>query len=123
MAKFVRRVYVVFEKANQYFPRKKIKNLGHLIQNNIFEVPAPNFKTSMKTITVLGGSQGSMKINAIFCSMLEENINSLQNKITVVHQTGAKDYEHIAKRFKSWTNVDAPGCNRNYFRIPPECMC
>ncbi|MEZ4819352.1 MAG: undecaprenyldiphospho-muramoylpentapeptide beta-N-acetylglucosaminyltransferase [Bdellovibrionota bacterium] len=101
LAKFVKRVYVVFAWANRYFPSKKVRNYGHLIRKSIFAVQPPSEKTAMKTVTILGGSQGSMQVNDVFCTMLEQNINELKDKITVIHQTGSRDYAHIAERYQS----------------------
>lgn len=101
LAKFVRRVYVVFEVANRFFPTKKIKNFGHLIRPEVFELPSPDFSKPTKTITVLGGSQGSVLVNKVFCDLVETHALFLKDKIRIIHQTGSRDYEAIVQRYKS----------------------
>jgi UDP-N-acetylglucosamine--N-acetylmuramyl-(pentapeptide) pyrophosphoryl-undecaprenol N-acetylglucosamine transferase len=48
------------------------------------------FEEKRKTIFILGGSQGSIFLNELFKKWIFKNKN-LNNKIQVIHQTGAQD--------------------------------
>ncbi len=96
LSKFVKKLAISFQETSKYFDSKKTIWTGCPCQNNPSskskDVLLQQFALAQnkKTILVLGGSQGSQKINEVFfniMSSLEAN-DSLQ----AIHMTGKKDY-------------------------------
>ncbi len=51
------------------------------------------------SVLVIGGSQGSRKINEVFTSMLA-SFPEISKNISIVHQTGSMDYERVKEFYK-----------------------
>ncbi len=102
---FATRIAISFEKAKKYFNSKKTALVGHPIDPDFDEIKPDeeiyrkfNLEKNMKTILILGGSQGAMKINDVVIFSLDKLLNLGQ----VVHQIGKnmiKEYEQIARGF------------------------
>ncbi len=97
-AKFAQKIAISFENAAKFFPQKvqsKIARTGIPIRKALKRVDVEGAKqflgleAGIPTILILGGSQGSMKINEAVLSCLPE----LVSFANVIHQTGQ---EHFA---------------------------
>ena len=94
-------IHVCFPSAQSYFKPKKTVlspyplrfNKSLLSNQNI--KPLIGFDPTRKTILILGGSQGSVSLNKIILTCLQEN-PALQSAINIIHQTGAQDSLHWA---------------------------
>jgi UDP-N-acetylglucosamine--N-acetylmuramyl-(pentapeptide) pyrophosphoryl-undecaprenol N-acetylglucosamine transferase len=100
LARFANQVYVMFESSKSYFPPKKVVALGNPIRRQLLD----NFLQSKIptndrfNILVLGGSQGAHALNL---RMVEAagNLKPQQDKIRIVHQTGAADEALVKKGY------------------------
>jgi len=104
-ARFAERIAISFEGAADYFPKKtqkKIARTGIPIRKALLRIEPEGARQylglgkDLPVILILGGSQGSMRINETVLSALP-NLVSFAN---IIHQTGQanfKDVEAIAK--------------------------
>ena len=92
------RIAISFEKAKKHFPAKKTALIGQPIDPDFdrYQVTDDDYSTfhldkTRKIIVILGGSQGSQKINEIASEAIPEMLRYGQ----VVHQTGAAHFQDI----------------------------
>jgi len=100
-APFAKKIAIAFESAAQYFPKK--------VQGNIARTGIPIRKALMRletegarqylglevgipTVLILGGSQGSQKINETVISALPE----LVTFANIIHQTGENNFKEVS---------------------------
>jgi UDP-N-acetylglucosamine--N-acetylmuramyl-(pentapeptide) pyrophosphoryl-undecaprenol N-acetylglucosamine transferase len=100
LSKFSSEIFVSFPvKETEYFPLKKMIQVGNPIRKELLEGSSEKAKELFKlkkekpVILVLGGSQGSQRINELMMEILPE----LLGKFEIIHQTGAKDFPKIQK--------------------------
>lgn len=96
LSKLTNNINICFASTQKYFPTKKCKlvsypvrfneNIKNISQNNALE--KLNFNTNLKTVLILGGSQGSLFLNNLIKDFILENKNL---KFQVIHQTGKLD--------------------------------
>jgi UDP-N-acetylglucosamine--N-acetylmuramyl-(pentapeptide) pyrophosphoryl-undecaprenol N-acetylglucosamine transferase len=106
LAQFVDAIYVMFESSSSRFPRSKVHALGNPIRRQLLDnFLRSKIESAKFTILVLGGSQGAHTVNL---RMLEaaEHLKPLADRLRIVHQTGEKDRELVAKRYAE-LGVDA----------------
>ncbi|MFC1757107.1 glycosyltransferase, partial [Patescibacteria group bacterium] len=91
---FAKRVAISFPEASEYFQEEKIALTGVPVRKGIAVKPNKiesqellNLEKDLPTILVLGGSQGSQKINEIILDSLPELTKSFQ----IIHQCGKKN--------------------------------
>jgi len=90
--------------ANFFLVRKKLKILGNPVRKGIISgeknkgIKELNLHPDKKTLFILGGSQGSKKINA----SVKEAVNYFEQyeDIQLLWQTGEKDFENIKNFMK-----------------------
>lgn len=101
-AKFAQKVAVSWPEAADYLPKEKTALTGQPIRKSILRGDpngAHNYyklDDRIPTILILGGSQGSEKINNIVVDILPK----LLSKYQVIHQTGDKNFEEVTTRAK-----------------------
>ncbi len=95
--KFAKRIALSYPEAAKYFPEGKTAFTGNPVRSEI-KIPATsgakeylNLETGVPTIVVLGGSQGSKKINDVILDALPD----LVSKYQVIHQTGVKNFKEV----------------------------
>ncbi len=96
-ARFVARALIAFPETARWFPAGRSEVTGRPVGEEFFAVPV---KPSGKKLTVLitGGSQGSRTLNRA----VEESWPLWKKgQVRLLHQTGAADYEEIARRFRA----------------------
>jgi len=103
-AKFAKKIAISFESAAEFFPKKvqsKIARTGIPIRKALMRVESQgaqdflNLEPRVPTVLILGGSQGSVRINEAVLSALP----TLVEFVNVIHQTGQanlKDVEAVA---------------------------
>ena len=103
-AKFAKKIAISFESAAEYFPKSaqsKIARTGIPIRKALMRVEPEgarqylNLEPSIPTVFILGGSQGSQRINEAVLSAL----TTLVSFANIIHQTGEaniKDVEAVA---------------------------
>jgi UDP-N-acetylglucosamine--N-acetylmuramyl-(pentapeptide) pyrophosphoryl-undecaprenol N-acetylglucosamine transferase len=94
VARYVYRALLGFEATRQWFPAAKCEVTGLPVRPEFFALQP---KTSGEfTLLVTGGSRGARKLNQAVRAAWPLLKNS---PIRVIHQTGANEYEGIAKDF------------------------
>jgi len=95
--KFAEKIAISYEDAAKYFPKDKIAFTGNPVRREIME-PAREgareflkLETETPVILILGGSQGSQRINEAIIGILPE----LVKKYCVIHQTGKENIDEI----------------------------
>lgn len=95
--KFAQRVAVSYKEAAQYFAPEKVAFTGNPVRKEIAEPIHDGAREYLKleegipTILILGGSQGSQRINEALIEVLPE----LVKKYYIIHQTGKDNIEEI----------------------------
>ena len=99
-ASWAKKIAISFESAATYFPKKvqnKIARTGIPIRKALTRIEPEGARQYLElekdvpTVLILGGSQGSMKINESILSSLPE----LVSFANVIHQTGEADFKNI----------------------------
>lgn len=96
-AKFAWRVGISFKHAADYFPQEKTALVGVPIRKRILGGKTEEAKEELDIISqqpvvgIIGGSQGSQKINEAVLGILKE----LTDNYEIVHQTGEKNFEDV----------------------------
>jgi UDP-N-acetylglucosamine--N-acetylmuramyl-(pentapeptide) pyrophosphoryl-undecaprenol N-acetylglucosamine transferase len=100
--KFAQRIAVSYPQAAQYFPQGKTAFTGNPVRKEAMDPLTEgaraylNLEEGVKTILVLGGSQGSQTINEAMIDILPE----LVKKYQVIHQTGKDHIEEMTNTAK-----------------------
>lgn len=96
--KFAKRIALSYPSAIQYFKhRERVAYTGNPIRSSITNPLSHgakeflNLEDNVPTVLVLGGSQGSKKINDVIVEALPLLLNNYQ----VIHQTGKANFEEI----------------------------
>lgn len=96
-AKFAKKIAISYPDAIQYFDKDKVAFTGNPIRKEI-STPLENgafeylkLEEGIPVILILGGSQGSERIN----DAVIDSINKLTEKYQVIHQTGRKNLESV----------------------------
>lgn len=99
-AKFATKIAVSFDSASKYFPEKaqgKIARTGIPIRKALMRTESEGarqflgLEPSIPSILILGGSQGSMKINETIVSALPD----LVSFANIIHQTGPAHFKGV----------------------------
>jgi UDP-N-acetylglucosamine--N-acetylmuramyl-(pentapeptide) pyrophosphoryl-undecaprenol N-acetylglucosamine transferase len=106
LAVFVDRVAISFSKTKDYLkiPESKIVFTGNPLRKDLKRCDKPKaldffgFKEDKFTILVMGGSQGSHRINAGFLKA----VSSIPSRsiLQIIHLTGLQDYVFLRERYK-----------------------
>jgi UDP-N-acetylglucosamine--N-acetylmuramyl-(pentapeptide) pyrophosphoryl-undecaprenol N-acetylglucosamine transferase len=96
-SKFAKKVALSYPSAAKYFKAEKVAYTGNPIRPEIVETLTKgateflHLENDTPTILILGGSQGSVKINDTVIDALPE----LLNKYQIIHQVGKSNYENL----------------------------
>ena len=103
LSKFTPEVFVSFSVSQtEYFSEKKMVSLGNPIRKEILEGSPEkakklfNLQGEKPLILVLGGSQGSQKINDMVLAILPEILANFE----LIHQTGYKNFKEVEAEAK-----------------------
>lgn len=104
LSKFAKKIFITFENSKKYFPAKKTILTGNPIRKDFQYNTKNDTKNSNKVnILVLGGSQGSTKLNQDIPKSFS-NFNN--NNLKITHQTGAKDFDMVCSSYSEY-GIDA----------------
>ena len=99
--KFAKRIAISFPQVAKYFPKEKIALTGIPIRKELLMPAAKssakeflNLEENIQTIMVIGGSQGSKRINDNFLDIVPE----LVKKYQIIHQTGKNNIKEVEGR-------------------------
>ncbi|MCK5581180.1 MAG: undecaprenyldiphospho-muramoylpentapeptide beta-N-acetylglucosaminyltransferase [Candidatus Omnitrophica bacterium] len=106
LARLVKKVALSFEETKQYLKARKVIVTGYpcRIVRQDFSLSGLyeefGLREGYKTIVVLGGSQGSHVVNAVFL----ETVVLLKDfaRVQVVHVAGVKEHEAVARKYESF---------------------
>ncbi|MBX4209493.1 UDP-N-acetylglucosamine--N-acetylmuramyl-(pentapeptide) pyrophosphoryl-undecaprenol N-acetylglucosamine transferase [Candidatus Parcubacteria bacterium] len=96
--KFAKRIALSYREAASYFPKDKVALTGNPVRKEIVEPIHDGAREYLKlddtipTILILGGSQGSQKINEAVIGILPD----LVKRYYVIHQTGKDNLDEIS---------------------------
>ncbi len=96
--KFAKRIAVSYKTAASYFPAERVAFTGNPVRKDIVEAIHEGAKEYLKledpvpTILILGGSQGSQRIN----ESVMEVLTDLAKKYYIIHQTGKDNIEEMS---------------------------
>ncbi len=97
-AKFSKKICVSFEGAESFFPKKKTVTTGNPIRGELIQASKIQtserklplgFKEEMPLLFILGGSQGSVRINRFVL----DNLDKLLQNFQLYHQVGSANVE------------------------------
>ena len=103
LGKYANLSFLVYPDKNRFFKHPVVT--GNPIRNEIHKLWKnnktinQNRKNKKFQITILGGSQGSSFINSLVIKSLPF-LESIKNKIRIVHQTGKLDYQMLQKIYQ-----------------------
>lgn len=99
-AKFAAKIAISFDSAATYFPKNvqdRIARTGIPIRKELMRIESEgarqylNLENDVPTVLILGGSQGSVKINEVVLSSLP----SLVPFANIIHQTGQANFKGV----------------------------
>jgi len=100
LGRIAQAVFISFDEARAFFNPKKVHLLGNPIRraflDNYLHEKRPDERLS---IFVTGGSQGAHGLNLRVADAIEKLAPALGHRLRVVHQTGVKDQEEVARRY------------------------
>lgn len=99
-SKFAIRIAISFPQTASYFPKEKTALVGIPVRKSILGFTPDesretfNLEPNVPILLILGGSQGSQKINDVTMEILEDAIKNFQ----IIHQCGREHEEDIKGR-------------------------
>lgn len=98
LGRLVNHIFVGFDGACRFFPRRKCVNTGVPLRVSIRELPPALMEPF--TLFIFGGSQGSVPINSLVTAalpLLKER--GILDQIRIIHQTGVQDFERVSRAY------------------------
>ncbi|MEN9622096.1 MAG: hypothetical protein RLZZ67_530 [Candidatus Parcubacteria bacterium] len=101
-AKFAQKIAISYKQAADYFPKDKVAFTGNPVRKEITTAITQGAREYLKledpvpTILILGGSQGSQRINDSVIDILPD----LVKKYYIIHQTGKDNIEEMTNTAK-----------------------
>lgn len=112
-SRWAKKIAISYKEAVEYLPKEKTAFVGNIVRKDVrepLEVGAYEYlklNTGLKTIMVVGGSQGAQIIN----DTLINSLTDLLEKYQIIHQAGTKNFEEI-KSLSDVILTDNPHKNR-----------
>jgi UDP-N-acetylglucosamine--N-acetylmuramyl-(pentapeptide) pyrophosphoryl-undecaprenol N-acetylglucosamine transferase len=103
LGRMVPLVFTAFPEAAASFPAHKVRQLGNPIRRKLldnFLKPMTGDPRGRFSLLVIGGSQGAHALNLAVPEAIARLPEALRARIKVVFQTGPRDRESVAARFK-----------------------
>lgn len=94
---FAEHIFTVFEETIKHLPANKASSIGAILRPDLFHgdekiaEQLTGFDASKETIIVMGGSQGSAKINEV----IKQNIEQLTKRFQVIHLCGKGNKDEL----------------------------
>lgn len=96
-SKWAKKIAISYKEAAEYFPKDKTAFVGNIVRKDVrepLEVGAYEYlklNTALKTILIVGGSQGAQIINDTVINSLPDLLENYQ----IIHQVGTKNFEEV----------------------------
>lgn len=107
-SKFATKVFVTFQEAEPFFPKEKVLHTGSPIREDILNgskqkgLQFLDFTTDKPIITIMGGSLGSVKLNAV----IRENLDQLLQNYQIVHLCGKNNLDATLEKRKGYCQYE-----------------
>ncbi|MET0959815.1 MAG: undecaprenyldiphospho-muramoylpentapeptide beta-N-acetylglucosaminyltransferase [Psychrobacillus psychrotolerans] len=94
---FAEHIFTVFEETIKHLPANKASSIGAILRPDLFHgdekiaEQLTGFDASKETIIIMGGSQGSAKINEV----IKQNIEQLTKRFQVIHLCGKGNKDEL----------------------------
>ncbi|MGB3100526.1 MAG: undecaprenyldiphospho-muramoylpentapeptide beta-N-acetylglucosaminyltransferase, partial [Psychrobacillus psychrotolerans] len=94
---FAEHIFTVFEETIKHLPANKASSIGAILRPDLFHgdekiaEQLTGFDASKETIIVMGGSQGSAKINEV----IKQNIEQLTKRFQIIHLCGKGNKDEL----------------------------
>ena len=105
LARWAKMAYLAFHSAADGFPGEIVKITGNPIRPQIASFASSSaiyeklgLDPNLKTIFIMGGSQGAHPINQVVISMLPE-LAPYHRHLQLIHQTGKTDYQQVREHY------------------------
>ncbi len=99
LARFSKSIFISFGVSKNYFPPNKVVLTGLPVRFS--STPSKKSNSGIKTILILGGSQGAAQINKMMVSSLQ-GLKDKKDTILFIHQTGTADYKAVKDAYKAY---------------------
>jgi UDP-N-acetylglucosamine--N-acetylmuramyl-(pentapeptide) pyrophosphoryl-undecaprenol N-acetylglucosamine transferase len=97
LAPFVAKALVSFDETVRYFPKGRAEVTGRPVREEFFAISS-KLRTSVTTVLITGGSQGSRTLNRA----AEESWGLWkQDSVRLIHQTGERAFDELAPKFRA----------------------
>ncbi len=96
---FAQKIAVSYPDAESFFPKGRVAWTGNPVRKEVAltihdgVAERFNFDSNIPTILILGGSQGSEKINEALLSALPQLVSLYQ----IIHQTGTRNFKEVSE--------------------------
>jgi UDP-N-acetylglucosamine--N-acetylmuramyl-(pentapeptide) pyrophosphoryl-undecaprenol N-acetylglucosamine transferase len=102
LGNFADKIFVTYAQTRTCFPRTKVILTGNPVRAAfVAERSKEKEKKDYKQLLVFGGSQGAEAINKSIIDILPQ-LQSMKNKVRVLHQTGSRQLEDIKKAYEQF---------------------
>jgi UDP-N-acetylglucosamine--N-acetylmuramyl-(pentapeptide) pyrophosphoryl-undecaprenol N-acetylglucosamine transferase len=102
LGNFADKIFVTYAQTRTYFPQTKVILSGNPVRAAFgVERDKAKDKKDYWQLLVFGGSQGSEAINKSIIDILPQ-LQSMKNKVHVLHQTGSRQLEEIKKAYEQF---------------------
>ena len=98
LGRFVKQIFGAFKTAEKSFSKKKYRLVGNPVRKPVREVLANADGGDGDGVLVVGGSQGAHAVNELVFEAMKL-LAAVGQAPRLVHQTGEKDREELAKRY------------------------
>jgi UDP-N-acetylglucosamine--N-acetylmuramyl-(pentapeptide) pyrophosphoryl-undecaprenol N-acetylglucosamine transferase len=127
---FSHRIFVSFEEAKKYFPKKKTMLTGNPIRKEFLTAlrkdKGRGEKKDRFTLLIFGGSAGAHRINRAMIEALGY-LQGMKSSIKIVHQTGKEDFDFVSEEYheKGFEAVVKPFFEdiATYYKISDLVIC
>ena len=100
---FSHRIFVSFEEAKKYFPKKKTLLTGNPIRKEFLtalrEGKGTRAEKERFTLLIFGGSAGAHRINRAMIEALGD-LQGMRSWLKIIHQTGKEDLEFVSGEYR-----------------------
>ncbi|UCD85263.1 MAG: undecaprenyldiphospho-muramoylpentapeptide beta-N-acetylglucosaminyltransferase [Deltaproteobacteria bacterium] len=101
LCRLVKRIFISFQETMIYFPPGKTRLTGNPVRRQFREGSGETKENKDKfSLLLLGGSQGSHRINTTMLEALNY-LRDIGQSIKIVHQTGVKDFESVSRAYQA----------------------
>ena len=100
LGRFVKKIFIAFEKSATFFPRKKRFFTGNPVRKEfLYQSSFPKKEGDRFTLLILGGSQGARSINQGMIECLDY-MTPLRDTVEIIHQTGFQDFSWVKEAYE-----------------------